>query len=123
MSNVKVFDVGHSNKKHQNDLNVNLFDVNLFDVPHSNAKFQNYMNVKHQAVWCQNDNDINVEHQTIYVRHLNDERQNVLTFECGTSNSLMFDIKMSHSNNEHQIISYKNIMLSYIYPFSEITQI
>ena len=81
------------------------------------------MNVKHQAVWCQNDNDINVEHQTIYVRLLNDERQNVLTFECGTSNSLMFDIKMSHSNNEHQITSSKNIMLSYIYPFSEITQI
>ena len=45
MSNLKLFDVQHSNDECQNDLN-----IKLFDVVHSNVECQNEMNVEIQIV-------------------------------------------------------------------------
>ena len=44
MSNVRMFDVRHSNDECQNFMNVKLFDVR-----HSNVEFQNDTNVKSQT--------------------------------------------------------------------------
>ena len=43
----QMFDVGHVNEEHQNDLYVKLFDVG-----HSNVKYQNNMNLRCLTVWC-----------------------------------------------------------------------
>ena len=82
MSNIKLFDVRHSNVQCQNDMNI-ILNAKLFDVRHSNVQCQNDMNIILNAKLFDVRHS-NVEHQMTNVKPISQRKEllkvNIVSF-------------------------------------------